>query len=206
MLADAHTDAGGPVSLGSEKDWRPIAAGESELQSIAADAHSLTLFADQHTDNVVLGYEFPSSWYQTVEPFFVVTFAPIFAWLWTALGRREPSSPSKFAWALMLLSIGFALVAYAALRFSQTGMKVSPLWLVGLYFFHAMGELLWIDGEAPLLAGAFPTYRRLTTALDTGGAIKGDVRADLYLGEGAAAGAEAGRVRHTLRLWRLVPR
>lgn len=71
---------------------------------------------------------------------------------------------------------------------------------------HDMGELLWIDGEAPLLAGAFPTYRRLVTALDTGGAIKGEVRADLYLGEGAQAGAEAGRVRHTLRLYRLVPR
>ena len=72
--------------------------------------------------------------------------------------------------------------------------------------FHTLGELLWIDGEAPLLTGAFPTYRRLVTALDTGGAIKGAVRADLYLGEGAVAGAEAGRVRHTLRLYRLVPR
>jgi len=72
--------------------------------------------------------------------------------------------------------------------------------------FHAMGELLWVDAEAPLLAGAFPAYRRLATALDTGGAIKGEARADLYLGEGAAAGDEAGRVRHTLRLWRLVPR
>jgi membrane-bound lytic murein transglycosylase A len=72
--------------------------------------------------------------------------------------------------------------------------------------FHAYGELLWMDAEAPLLAGAFPAYRRLATALDTGGAIKGEVRADLYLGEGAAAGAEAGRVRHTLRLYRLVPR
>lgn len=72
--------------------------------------------------------------------------------------------------------------------------------------FHAMGELLWIDGEAPILAGAFPTYRRLVTALDVGGAIKGPVRADLYLGQGPAAGAEAGRIRHTLRLWRLVPR
>jgi len=72
--------------------------------------------------------------------------------------------------------------------------------------FHAMGELLWVDAEAPLLAGAFPAYRRLATTLDTGGAIKGEVRADLYLGEGAAAGAEAGRVRHTLRLWRLVPK
>jgi membrane-bound lytic murein transglycosylase A len=71
---------------------------------------------------------------------------------------------------------------------------------------HAYGELLWIDGEAPLLAGAFPTYRRLVSALDTGGAIKGAVRADLYLGQGDAAGAEAGRVRHTLAMWRLVPR
>jgi len=71
---------------------------------------------------------------------------------------------------------------------------------------HDMGELLWIDAESPLLAGAFPTYRRLVSALDTGGAIKGAVRADLYLGEGARAGAEAGRVRHTLRLYRLVPR
>lgn len=70
---------------------------------------------------------------------------------------------------------------------------------------HPMGELLWIDAEAPLLAGAFPSYRRMVTALDTGGAIKGDVRADLYLGLGPAAGTEAGRVRHALRLYRLVP-
>jgi membrane-bound lytic murein transglycosylase A len=72
--------------------------------------------------------------------------------------------------------------------------------------FHVLGELLWIDAEAPILKGAFPAYHRLATALDTGGAIKGDIRADLYLGQGAAAGAEAGRVRHTLRLYRLVPR
>ncbi len=72
--------------------------------------------------------------------------------------------------------------------------------------FHGMGELLWIDAEAPILAGAFPAYRRLVVSLDTGGAIKGDVRADLYLGLGQAAGAEAGRVRHTLRMYRLVPK
>jgi membrane-bound lytic murein transglycosylase A len=71
---------------------------------------------------------------------------------------------------------------------------------------HTVGELHWIDAEAPVLRGAFPAYRRLVTALDTGGAIKGAVRADLYLGLGAIAGAEAGRVRHTLRMDRLVPR
>jgi membrane-bound lytic murein transglycosylase A len=71
--------------------------------------------------------------------------------------------------------------------------------------FHAMGDLFWIDATAPALAGAFPIYRRLVTALDVGGAIKGQVRADLYIGRGPVAGAEAGRVRHNLRLFRLVP-
>lgn len=71
---------------------------------------------------------------------------------------------------------------------------------------HAYGALYWLDASAPALAGAFPAYRRLAVALDTGGAIKGEVRADLYMGTGPEAGAEAGRVRHVLRLYRLVPK
>jgi len=70
---------------------------------------------------------------------------------------------------------------------------------------HAAGELLWIDASAPALTGAFPAYRRLAVALDIGGAIKGESRADLYLGEGPSAGREAGRVRHVLKLYRLQP-
>ena len=72
--------------------------------------------------------------------------------------------------------------------------------------YHAAGELLWIDGDSPILAGAFPTYRRLVAALDAGGAIKGPIRADLYVGRGESAGREAGRIRHTLTLYRIVPR
>jgi membrane-bound lytic murein transglycosylase A len=91
--------------------------------------------------------------------------------------------------------VGTANVALAAGR----SLAVDPA-------FHLMGELLWVDANAPMLAGAFPAYRRIGMALDTGGAIKGEVRADLYLGQGPAAGLEAGRVRHALRLYRLVPR
>ncbi len=71
---------------------------------------------------------------------------------------------------------------------------------------NALGQPFFIDGTAPILSGAFPIYRRTVMALDVGGAIKGAVRADLYLGLGPAAGAEAGRVRHTLRMHRLVPK
>jgi membrane-bound lytic murein transglycosylase A len=70
---------------------------------------------------------------------------------------------------------------------------------------HAYGELFWIDASAPVLNGGAKAYRRAVMALDTGGAIRGEVRADLYMGRGSAAGAEAGRVRHTLRMFRLTP-
>lgn len=69
---------------------------------------------------------------------------------------------------------------------------------------HKMGDLLWIDAPAP--SGGAQTYRGLVVALDTGGAIRGEVRADLYLGRGRDAGRAAMRVRHPLTMWRLVPK
>ena len=71
---------------------------------------------------------------------------------------------------------------------------------------HSYGGLYWLDADAPALRDAAKAYRRAVVALDTGGAIKGAVRADLYLGQGEGAGREAGRVRHRLRLYQLVPR
>ena len=102
---------------------------------------SLTLFADQLTNNSLFGWEFPSSWYQSVEPVFVVTLAPVFAWLWLRLGRHQPTSPAKFAYALLLLGGSFLLLAFAAHLYERSHVKVSPFWLVALYLLHALGEL-----------------------------------------------------------------
>ena len=68
------------------------------------------------------------------------------------------------------------------------------------------GDLVWISAGAGNLTGARHGYTGLVMALDTGSAIRGPVRADLYMGRGDAAGTEAGAVRHPLRMWRLVPR
>ncbi|ESQ80930.1 hypothetical protein AEYBE204_00995 [Asticcacaulis sp. YBE204] len=70
---------------------------------------------------------------------------------------------------------------------------------------HQYGDLYWLDADAGTLKDSFPVYQRMVSALDTGGAIKGKIRADLYIGHGDRAGQEAGRVKHTLRMWRIVP-
>src|SRR5437660_1489389 len=75
----------------------------------------------------------------TIEPFFLILLAPAFAWLWIRLGRREPSSPAKFAYGLFFAGVSFAVVAFAS---TLTGAgKVSPLWLVLVYLLQTIGEL-----------------------------------------------------------------
>ncbi len=73
--------------------------------------------------------------------------------------------------------------------------------------YHELGDLLWIDASVGgnALDGAFPVYRRLVSAQDTGGAIKGNIRADLYVGHGDRAGSEAGKIKHVLTMWKIVP-
>jgi proton-dependent oligopeptide transporter, POT family len=101
---------------------------------------TLNLFAARNTHNAVFGRSFPPSWYQSLPPLFIILFAPVFAALWVRLGRRNPSSPAKFALALLLLSLGFAVMIGAASA-SAGGERVSPLWLVLSYLLQTLGEL-----------------------------------------------------------------
>ncbi len=103
---------------------------------------TLALFADRYTRLSVLGFSFPSSWFQSVQPIFVILLAPVFAWLWIRLGSREPSSPAKFAIGLFFMGLAFlVLVPAAGLAQSGAGVRVSPWWLVAAYFVSELGEL-----------------------------------------------------------------
>ena len=102
---------------------------------------SLNLFADRATRLTVFGWGYPSSWFQSVEPLFVIIFSPVFAWIWISLASREPSSPTKFTLGLLFLSLSFLLVVPAARSFEHSGARVSPMWLIGLYFLQMVGEL-----------------------------------------------------------------
>jgi POT family proton-dependent oligopeptide transporter len=101
---------------------------------------TIALFADQLTRSEVAGWAFPSAWFQSLNPLFVILLAPFFAALWMKLGDRQPSSPVKFGLGLALLALSFLLMAPAALYAAEG--RVSPLWLVGLFFLQTTGELL----------------------------------------------------------------
>jgi proton-dependent oligopeptide transporter, POT family len=101
---------------------------------------SLNLFAERSTRHVILGFDFPPSWFQFVPSLFVMILAPAFAWLWVTLGKREPTSPSKFALALLFSAIAFAILIPPA-RAAMAGALVSPWWLTATYFLQTVGEM-----------------------------------------------------------------
>jgi POT family proton-dependent oligopeptide transporter len=101
---------------------------------------SLTFFAEEQTQRDLGFFVFPASWFQSLNSVFVVTFAPLFAWLWIKLGRREPASPTKMAIGLLLLSLGYLWIAYGV-KGVEPGIKVSMIWLTGMYALHTWGEL-----------------------------------------------------------------
>ena len=101
---------------------------------------SLTYFASENTQRDLGFYEVPASIFQSLNSIFVVAFAPLVAWIWVKLGKREPSSPFKMAMGLMLLAFGYFWIA-TGVNGVGTGVKVSMIWLIGMYMMHTFGEL-----------------------------------------------------------------
>jgi POT family proton-dependent oligopeptide transporter len=103
---------------------------------------SLNLFGDRYTTLRILGFDFPSSWYVSVQAIFVIILAPAFAWLWIRLGKYEPTTPTKFAFGLFFVGLSFVFLLIPAGAIQETpGLRVSPFWLIGCYFIQELGEL-----------------------------------------------------------------
>ncbi|MCM2390105.1 peptide MFS transporter [Streptomyces albipurpureus] len=102
----------------------------------------LSLFAKKDTEATLLGFDFPTTWFQSLNPLFVMALAPLFAMLWVALFKRnrEPSTLSKFSFALLMVGGSF-FVMMVAQGLAGGDAKVSPMWLVSVYFMQTVGEL-----------------------------------------------------------------
>lgn len=106
--------------------------------------HSLlSVFCNDQTIVKIVAWKMPASYFQSFNPVFVVLFATPFSFLWAKLAQRnmDPASPIKQAMGLFLLSLGYLVIALGVKDTDPT-VKVSILWLTGLYFIHTMGELM----------------------------------------------------------------
>ncbi|MGW0469465.1 peptide MFS transporter [Streptomyces sp. NPDC003027] len=103
---------------------------------------TLSLFADGKTAGTVFGLGFSATWYQSLNPLYVMALAPVFAWLWLWLARRnrEPNTIVKFAMGLVLVGASF-FVFVVPMNMAGDGTLVSPMWLVSIYMIQTIGEL-----------------------------------------------------------------
>jgi len=106
---------------------------------------SLNLFARDFTDRQLGSFTVPATWFQSVNAAFIILCAPVFAAIWTGLGKRgiDLSSPAKFTLGLFFAGLGFFIMIFAANRVVASGgtLLVSPWWLVASYFLQTLGEL-----------------------------------------------------------------
>ncbi len=101
---------------------------------------SLNIFTDQRVDRHLFGWEMPASWFQSVNSFWIITLAPLFAALWTWLGKRglEPSAPLKFSLGLIQIGLGFLLLVAGA---GTNGELTPMIFVILLYLLHSTAEL-----------------------------------------------------------------
>jgi len=101
---------------------------------------SLNVFTDEHVDRHLLGWELPASWFQSVNSFWIITLAPVFATIWTWLGKRglEPSAPLKFALGLIQVGLGFIVLVLGA---GENGAQTAAIFVILLYLLHSTAEL-----------------------------------------------------------------
>ncbi|MCO6543152.1 MAG: peptide MFS transporter [Lactobacillus sp.] len=117
--------------------WAIEEQGSTVLGLFVANNTQLNVnlnFLGLHLDKLV------PSWFQSLNPLFIVLYTPIFAWLWTKLGKKQPSSPAKFWMGLVVTGISYLVLLIPLM--TGNGGKVSPWWLVLSWGIVEIGEML----------------------------------------------------------------
>ncbi|MDO5509929.1 MAG: peptide MFS transporter [Weeksellaceae bacterium] len=102
---------------------------------------AMNIFTERNVNKNLLGMNFTTTFFQSVNPLFIMIFAPIFSWMWIKLGKsgKEPAAPYKFGTGLVLLGLGF-LVMTLGKGYAVAGL-VPAMFLIFLYLLHTLGEL-----------------------------------------------------------------
>lgn len=120
-----------PLFLASVIFWAIEESGSSVL----------AVFAANQTQLHFAGIQILPGWFQMLNPLFILLYGPIFARLWVKMGEKQPSSPKKFSYGLVLAGLSY-MVMMLPLMISGVGTRVSPLWLVLSWAIVEIGEML----------------------------------------------------------------
>lgn len=102
---------------------------------------AMNLFTERNINKNFLGMSFTTTFFQSVNPLFIMLFAPVFSWLWIKLGEKgkEPPAPYKFGVGLTLLGLGFLILTTG--KTAAVAGLVPAFFLIMLYLLHTLGEL-----------------------------------------------------------------
>ena len=100
----------------------------------------LAVYADTRTNLNIFGYQISPAFFQSFNPLFIITMAPVFAWLWMKLGDRQPNIPQKFSLGLLFAGLSFIIILVPG-YLGGTDALVNPLWLILSIFVVVLGEL-----------------------------------------------------------------
>ena len=147
LFADSHTDLTVPGWVETIIGWIQQAFDQLVLWLTSVLAwcgfeqagSSMTSFAEGIGPWKIME-KYPSSWFQSLNPLYIIVLAPMFAWMWVWLRHREPSLPVKFGMGLLLMAVGFIVLCWGAI-YADEENKAAASWLVVTYFFHTVGEL-----------------------------------------------------------------
>ncbi|HNS43558.1 MAG TPA: oligopeptide:H+ symporter, partial [Taishania sp.] len=108
---------------------------------------SLSLYTDKFIDRSIGGFEIPTSWFQSVNPIFIVALAPLFAIFWNSKLGKRLSTPVKMGVGMIILGLGFLFMLGAVGERAANGNiedeanKAALMWLIMTYLLHTIGEL-----------------------------------------------------------------
>lgn len=119
-----------PLFIASVMFWAILEQGSTILAN----------YADKRTQLDFGSIHISPAWFQSLNPLFIITLAPVFAWLWMKLGDRQPTIPQKFSLGLLFAGLSFLVILLPAYLGGSDSL-VNPLWLVLSYFIVVLGEL-----------------------------------------------------------------
>ncbi|AGK53952.1 peptide MFS transporter [Bacillus sp. 1NLA3E] len=119
-----------PLFLASVMFWAIQEQGSTILAS----------YADKRTQLDFAGMHISPAWFQSLNPLFIITLAPVFAWLWVKLDKKQPTIPQKFSLGLLFSGLSFIIILLPAYLGGSNSL-VNPMWLVLSYLVCVLGEL-----------------------------------------------------------------